>query len=180
MGLKGFGSLVARLVRRHPDVYKVLKNYCDKQGYKMEDVVAAALSTYLSADEESRKELEQAFAERAEMIRAKTSPTAALKSLTETLQSVAELFKALNEFRSAVSIQSLASEYKAFVSAAKEIASEATTSSSGSIDQLIASFFLSRLFGMPPREIEQRLSSMRKKRTGTAPVETIGFKEEEE
>lgn len=165
-------GLLARLKRRHPDIYGVLRRYCDERGVSVEDVAASAVATWLASDEEARKDLEQAMAARA----AGAGGASGAANIRETIGmfkdmcgAMAEMFKAMAEVRSSLSITSIIDEYRALSTAAKEIKSIGESGGAGSLDQLIAQIFLQRMLGGVPTQTKP----LGKKKTGTAEIERI-------
>jgi hypothetical protein len=164
-------GLLARLKRRHPDIYGVLRRYCDERGVSIEDVAASAVATWLASDEEARKDLEQAMAARAAGV-----ASSGAANIRETIGmfkdmcgAMAEMFRAMAEVRSSLSITSIIDEYRALSTAAKEIKSIGESGGAGSLDQLIAQIFLQRMLGGVPTQTKP----LGKKKTGTAEIERI-------
>jgi len=145
-----FGKLKAifhGLSRGHPDVYEALKNYCDEKGLNITDVAAAAIASYLASTDEGKEELETAMAKR--RISGGSAPDirATINLIKDLSQAMTEMFKAVNEARAGASTASMLADFKAmsdFLNQVKETASE---SGKGSVEDLLATMIMSRLFG---------------------------------
>ena len=61
-----FQRIKRGLRKRHPDIYEATKNYAKEQGVRVDDVLGAAVSSYLSTTDEGKEALEDAIEARAE------------------------------------------------------------------------------------------------------------------
>jgi len=139
-------ALFKRLKRSHPDIYDALKEYCDKHGYNMGDVVASAVATFMAADEEGKKELLEKMAQR------RTAPVT--YNVSETLRLfkdfcniMGDMFRTINEARASMSVQALISDFKAVSNAMNEIQKAGSEAGKGSLEDLLAAAFIQNLLG---------------------------------
>jgi tellurite resistance protein len=151
--------------REHPDVYDAVKSYAEKKNIDPADVIAAAVTAYLASDAEGKDELEKAVKSRRS-----SEGTGDLKPAIEMFKTMCDamgdMFRTMNEARSSLQASSLIADYKAVTEAAQEIKKISGESGSGSLEDQIASIFLSRILG-------GGINIPRKKLTGKAPVETV-------
>jgi len=141
-------SIFSGLRKRHPDVYKALKRYCDEKGINMSDVAAAALASYLAADEEGKEELERAMAERS-MSSSTGAPNvkATIGLIRELCGAMTDMFKAVNEARANVATQSMLADFKAMANFLNEVKETGSESGKGSVEDMLAGLLFSRFFG---------------------------------
>lgn len=145
-------SLIGRVFkRRHGDIYAAVSEYASRKGLKVEDVVAAACSAYLMADEEGKSELERAVRERTGNVNIK----ATLGLFRDFCSVMSEMFRALNEARAGMSVSALISDFKAVSESMNEIRRIGAESGRGSMEdvigQAILTSLLSRLGASPGR-----------------------------
>ena len=144
MVFKRVKSVLFKIFKRgHPDIYDALKDYCDKHGYNMSDVVASAVASFLAVDEEGKQELIEKMSQR------RTSGGGSPLQIKETLNLfkdfcgvMKDMFAAMNEARAGMSIQALISDFKAVSQAMNEIKRAGEESGKGTLDDLIASAFV--------------------------------------
>ena len=142
------GVLFKAFKRGHPDVYGVLKRYCDERGLNVSDVTASAVMTWIAADEEGKKDLEQAMSER--RTGGGGSPAGMkpmLAMFKEICESMGSMFKAMNEARSTMSMQSMLSDFKAVSGALSEMKKTGSEAGKGSVEDLLATALFTKLFG---------------------------------
>ena len=163
-------GVLARLKRKHPDIYGVLRKYCDERGLSIEDVAASALATWLASDDEAKKDLEHAMAARSSAIGRNPDVKATLELIKDVTGVMKDVFSAVSEVRTTLSIKSVVDDYKALTEAAKEIKSMGESSGAGSLDSIIAQMFLQRLIGQSPAQTKP----FGKRKTGTGEVEKVG------
>jgi hypothetical protein len=166
-------NTISRLLRRsHPDIYEAAKSYADEKGIKLEDVQAAALTAYLASDDEGKQKLEEAIEK--SRVEGRGSPQTNIKNAIEMFRdmtsAMGEMFKAMNEARSSLSMSSMLADYRAAAEAAKEIKKLGGEGGTGSMDDMIANWFLSRMFG----SIDTQKPV---KKTGKTPIEVHGEEE---
>jgi hypothetical protein len=161
--------IFSRLKRRHPDVYAVLRKYCDERGMSIEDVVAAAVATWLASDEEAKKDLEEAMAARSRAHGSSPDIREAVSMFREMCGAMGDMFKAMAEARSSLTVTSIVEEYRAISNAAREIKSMGESGGEGSVDSIVARMFLERLLGIGPSQSAPR----GKRKTGSAEVEKV-------
>ena len=128
--------------RGHPDIYDAVKKYAEKRGVTVSDVIAAATSAYLQTDAEGKEELEKALASRRTSAKGASNLKESIGAVTELLKSLGDVFSALNEVRSTVSIQSVVSDYKTLREAVRGVAEEGQASGKGTIDDYLAQLFV--------------------------------------
>lgn len=150
--------------RRHSDIWEALQDYANSKGIRVDDALAAAVSAYLAADDEGKDKLEKYVSER------RRSPDADVKAAIETMRQMfglmSEAFDAINKARVNLQVGTLVSEYEALAQAAEKI--KKSGAESGGFEDMIANWFLSRMFGgQLPIQLK---SSGRSKKTGEAPV----------
>ena len=140
------GALFKAFKRGHPDVYKVLRKYCDERGLNVSDVTASAVMTWIAADEEGKKDLEQAMAAR------RTGGGGSSVQIKDTLgifkevcSSMGEMFKAMNEARAGMSMQSMLSDFKAVSDTLTEMKKAGSEAGKGSIEDSLATAFIERI-----------------------------------
>jgi len=65
VGLKDRALAIMKRIfgRGYPEIYSALKDYAKSKGLKVEDVIAAAVTSYMAADEEAKEKLEEAITE---------------------------------------------------------------------------------------------------------------------
>jgi hypothetical protein len=174
------GKILSRIFRRgHPDIYQALKAYAEKTGKDPEDVVAAAVAAYMASDEKGKEELERAMSERR---RSGPDVMAAVKMFTEMGTAMAEMFKAINDLRSSLSVSTIVQDYKTLVGAAQEIKKMGSEGGEGSIEELAAKAFFESIFGSLGKGGSSSASSFMKraKKTGVGKVRELEEESEEE
>ena len=136
---KRIKSILRRVFgRSHPDIYTAVKDYAEKKGLDVGDVVAAAVSAYLASDAEGKEALEKAVAESKPAKGGSTSLKPAIGLFKEMCEAMGELFTTMNEARSKLSAASLIADYKAVTEAAQEIKKLGSESGSGTLEDTIA------------------------------------------
>lgn len=142
------GALFKAFKRGHPDVYSVLKRYCDERGLNTSDVVASATMTWIAADEEGKQDLEEAMKKR------RTGSGGSSADIKDTLgifkevcSSMGEMFKAMNEARAGMSMQSMLSDFKAVSNTLTEMKKSGSESGKGSVEDLLATALFTKIFG---------------------------------
>jgi len=158
MMFKKIRNAIAALKRGHPDVYDLLRKYCDERGLNMSDVVASACLTWIGSDESVKKEdLEKALERR------RTGGAADLKAAIELFNSMcnsmATMFEAMNKVRSNLSMSAMLSDFKAVTETINEMKKSASEAGKGSIEDLLLTAFLSRLVGGLPKSEGKKLGS---------------------
>lgn len=165
-------TILSRILKRsHPDVLEATKRYAEAKGVDISDVVASALSAYLSADDAGKDELEKAMAERrlSEGSPRATDIRGATEVVKDLLQTYAEMSKAIAETRANFQVAQIVSDYKAMAEAAKELTTAGQSKGAGSIEDVIAQAMVGKLLGglgatrRPSETVE----------TGRAPVKKI-------
>ena len=147
-----FGKIKSAMYRvfkkGHPDIYDALKDYCDKKGYNMSDVIASAVAAYMAADEEGKEELLEKMAQR------RASGGGNPLQIKETMELfkdfcsvMKEMFSAINEARANMSVSALISDFKAVSNAMNEIQKAGGEAGKGSIEDLLAAAFVQNLLG---------------------------------
>jgi len=135
--------------RGHPDIYDALKDYCDKHGYNMSDVVASAVAAFMSADTEGKDELIEKMSQR-RAVQPSGSPLQ-VKTTLELFKDfcgvMKEMFSAMNEARANMSIQAMLSDFKAVSNAMTEIQKAGSEGGKGSMEDLLASAIITRILG---------------------------------
>lgn len=163
-------SIISRLLKRaHPDIYEAAKSYAEARGIDVSDVIASAISAYLSADEQGKEELEKAMAERRLRHGSSIDIKGAVNMLRDFMQTFSELSKTIAETRANFQISQIISDYKAISEAAKEISQIGQSKGSGSLEDLIAQAMINRLLG----GLGTAPQSKEFKKTGKANVEKI-------
>jgi len=142
-------STIYRVFKKgHPDIYDALKDYCDKHGYNMSDVIASAVAAYLAADEEGKEKLLEKMAQR--RVSGGGSPLQIKETMTlfrEFCSVMKEMFSAINEARANMSVSALISDFKAVSQAMNEIQRAGSEAGKGSIEDLLAAAFVQNLLG---------------------------------
>jgi len=129
--------------RGHPDVYEALKDYAEKHGVTIGDVIASATAAYLQTDVEGKEELEKKMAERRMGTpKGGTDIKESIQMLTEALNSMSTVFTALNNVRSSVSIQSIVADYNTLKGAIEGVSKEGVASGAGTIGDKLAERFI--------------------------------------
>lgn len=163
------GALFRAFKRGHPDVYKVLKKYCDERGLNVSDVTASAVMTWVAADEEGKKDLEQAMAARRTGGGggSVTSMKPMLGMFKDICESMGSMFKAMNEARAGMSMESMLSDFKAVSTALTEIKKTGSESGKGSMEDLLATALITKIFGGKKGE------KAAKTKTGTGKIKKV-------
>ncbi|MBA7698385.1 hypothetical protein ES703_107062 [subsurface metagenome] len=166
-------DILKRVLRRtHPDVYEAVKEYASEKNIRIGDVVAASVSSYLSADDEGKDVLEKALAERKGGGGGGTTGIKTAVSLFKDMcEAMSTMFTTLNTAKSNLSAASIVADYKAIATAAEEIKKVGSEGGSGSIGDSLADAFVRNI-------IETGLGGkLRKKKstrtTGKTPVEKL-------
>jgi len=138
-------ALLSRFLKRsHPDIYEALKEYCEKKGLEIGDVVAASVSAYLSADEEGKDELERVMEEK----RTKMKSTG-IKEAVGVLKELVDVYKDLSEafasMRTSFHVSQIIADYKALSDAAKQISELGQSKGAGSLEDVFARAFIDRM-----------------------------------
>lgn len=168
MGWKS--KLLGLFRRKQPDIYDVLKKYCEDRGLDPGDVTAAAVSAWLSGDDESKRDLENAFAKMRAGRRGIGDYENFISMFKEFTAVFNETFKTINEARANLSIQSMLSDFRAVSNALNEMQRMGAESGKGSVEDLLATALLSNLLGgRVPRKVV---------RSGSGEVKKIGEEEE--
>jgi len=152
--------------RKSPELYDALRRYCEKKGVKIEDALNSAVALYLNADEEGRKELEDAFAEIRRM-RSSGGGFGNVKEFVEAIKAVGDLMTTVQSTAHSLVKNSLLTEVKNQMELAKSIASMGQEGGKGSLEDLLATTILSNVLGLPIRKQQT-------KSTGKGKVEEIG------
>lgn len=136
-------KLVSMFRGQHGDIYKAAKDYAEERGLNVGDVTAAAVSAYLSADEEGKEALETAIKEsRGGKGGGQTDVAAAVKMFGDMAASVTTMFNAVNEMKNAVSINSMVSDFEALTTAMNKLKTAGVEKGAGSMEDKIADAFV--------------------------------------
>jgi len=141
--ISGLKRIIGRLRRRHPDVYDVLKKYCDEHGYSMADVVGSAVTAFLATDEKAKEELIERMGQRS----SSGGVRATLGLFKEMCSAMGEMFKTMNEARAGMSMAAMLSDFKAVSKTLEEMKRSGAEAGKGSFEDLLATAFVSRLLG---------------------------------
>ena len=161
--------------RGYPDLYTAVKNYAEKRGISVDDVMAAALTTYLSADEEGKAELEEAIRN---LKFRRGGGGASFKDFMQQFKDFADVMIDLMTKIHGAGQQlirgMLVNELKGTVETIQEIRRIGAESGGGTftLEDLLAQAFLARIlrgFGVNPNQ----LSKVKSKKTGKGKVEVI-------
>jgi len=171
--------LVRALKRDHPDVYEAVKKYCEEKGYNIGDVVAAATSAWLSAQgDEARAELEEALKSRRVSMQA-PSFRQAVDMMRDVMQTMADMFRAVNEVRAGVSTAAMLADFKAMADFLTEVRTTAAESGKGSIEDFLWQVLLAKIAGSAGIKHEE-VKKVASVRTGTGKVIKVGEEGAEE
>ena len=167
-----FGKVKAALFkafkRGHPDVYKVVKKYCDERGLNISDVTASAVMTWVAADEEGKKDLEEAMKERRTGGGgSSTSMKPMLSMFKEVCETMGSMFKAMNEARAGMSMASMLSDFKAVSTTLTEMKQSGSEAGKGSTEDLLATLLFTKIFG------EGKGKKAAKTKTGTGKIKKV-------
>jgi len=129
------------LGRGHGDVYEATKKYAADRGVAVTDVIASAMTSYLAADEGGKVTLEEAMENR-RTGGGGANPMAAVEMFTTMAASMSEMFGAVNELRSSVSIGSMVSDFETVTTAVEKIKGIGAEKGKGSTEDLLADAFV--------------------------------------
>lgn len=142
------GALYRAFKRGHPDIYKVLKRYCDNHGLNISDVTAAAVASYMAADEEGRVELEAGMkARRIGGGGSGGSVKASLGVFKDVCGAMGEMFEAMNKARSGMSMSAMLSDFEAVSTTISKMKEKGSEAGKGSVEDALATAILSRILG---------------------------------
>ena len=141
------GALFRVFKRDHKDVYGVLKRYCDERGLNISDVTASAVMTWVAADEEGKKDLEQAMAARRTGGGSTTSMKPMLSMFKEVCESMGSMFKAMNEARAGMSMASMLSDFNAVSDTLTQMKKAGSEAGKGSTEDLLATLLFNKILG---------------------------------
>jgi len=156
--------------RSHPDIYQATKAYAEAKGIKVDDVVGAAVSAYLSADDEGKEKLEAAIAERRETGGGVGNIKATMGLMKDFLGMFTEFSKSMAESRAAMQVSSVVADYQAISEAAKKIGAAGAESGSGTMEDVIGKAIIGNI--LTGLGAKKEVASQKK--VGTAPVQEIG------
>ena len=166
VGGKIKGALFRAFKRGHPDVYGALKKYCDERGLNVSDVVASASMTWIAADEEGKKDLEEAMKKRRTGDGGSSSSMKpAIGMFKEMCEAMGSMFEAMNKARAGMSMQSMLSDFKAVSNTLTEMKKAGSEGGKGSMEDLLATALITKIFGGK--------EGAAKKQTGTGKVKTV-------
>lgn len=175
-------AILKRLLgRRHPEIYDALKAYARKKGMRVDDVIAAAVATYLSMDDEGKEELEMAIQQLKAKAQAQNpySPEA-IKSALQLFKDVMEItVDAMTKVQGAAQQlvrNSLINELRSNMEMVKEIKQLGEEGGKGSLDDIIAQAFLGAMMSrLGANQLVGLASPSRGKRVkaGTGKVEQL-------
>lgn len=156
----------------HKNIYDAVKEYADERGVAVTDVVSSAVSSYLAADNEGKEILEKSMADmRANKGSGQSDVKAAVVMFTQMAGGMTELFKAVNELRTSVSIGSIVSDFETITAATEKIRGLGAEKGTGSIEDTLADAFVRGLVNkMTGGDV---VLGVKKTKTGEAPVKKI-------
>ena len=165
-------SFFGRFRRGHPDIYEAAREYAKAKGIDVEDVTGAALSAYLSSDQEGKEALESAIEER----RAKGggSSMAGMKEALAMFESMVDtsvkLMTKSQEAGQTLIKGSLLNELKNQAETVEAIRSIGATSGKGSLEDTLATAFINRILSGAGVNI-QASTKTPAKQSGTGKIE---------
>lgn len=149
-------AILSRLLKRsHPDVYEALKSYAEAKGSDVGDILAAAISAYLSADDEGKEELEKAMAERRSSGGGASNIKGAIALMKEMTGVYKEMAQTFADMRASFQTSQIIADYKALAEAARGITEVGQSKGSGSLEDLFARALVDRMLtglGGAPRQ----------------------------
>jgi len=158
--------------RGHGDIYEAAKKYAEERGVSTTDVIASAMTSYLAADEEGKATLEEAMANRRTSEgKGGADPMAAVEMFTKMADSMSQMFGAVNELRSSISIGSMVSDFETVTTAVEKIKGIGAEKGKGSTEDIIADAFVRGVINKMTGGIE--LSGKKTKKTGENNVQKI-------
>jgi len=165
-----------RLRKSHPDVADALKEYCSKKGVTVDDVIAAAVATYLAADTEGKEELEKQFAQRRMFQAGQINIQQTLSILKEAMKAVTDMMSAVQDASWGLVRKSVVNEFKNMVQTVEEVKrmGEERGGIAGNLaDQFISAVLARMLTGGSPLDLAEAGKKKPIKRTGEAEVEEV-------
>lgn len=146
----GWKERIVSVFRRgHPDIHEAVRTYAEEHGVAQTDVIGAAVSAYLSSeDAEGKALLEKTLAERRKGGGGggeKADMAAAVKMFTDMTDGMTNLFTAVNELRSSVSIGAIVSDFETVTGAVEKIKTMGSEGGGGSVDDRLADAFVEGL-----------------------------------
>ena len=164
------------LGRRHKDIYMMAKEYAEKRGLKVEDVMASALAAYIAADdEEAKAKIEEIITSREQRARQPNYDDFLAmfeRMMNITVDAMVKVHRAGQELVKS----SLINEIKSNIETVKEIQKMGSEGGKGSIDDLIANAliasFMQRMAIPAPPGAEPPSRGLRR-RAGTGEVSEL-------
>ncbi|MBA7555628.1 hypothetical protein ES705_48306 [subsurface metagenome] len=139
------GALFGIFKRGHPDVYDVLKKYCDERGLNVSDVTASAVATWMAGDEEGQKELEEAMKKRRTGGgKGGGSSGFNVAPFKEMCEAMGTMFTAMNAARAGMSMASMLADFTAVSNTLTEIKKAGSEGGEGSMDNLLATVLIKK------------------------------------
>jgi len=142
------GALFGTFKRGHPDIYKLVKKYCDERGLNVSDVTASAVVTWIASDESAKEELENAMAKR--RIGGGGGGGSSGFNVTpfkEMCEAMGTMFKAMNEAKAGMSMASMLADFKAVSTTLTEMKKSGSEAGAGSMEDLLATALIGKILG---------------------------------
>lgn len=148
--------LFKSLKAAHPDVYGVLKDYCDEHGYSMGDVLGSATAAFLSTDDKTKDELIKKMSAR-KLPGGTAGIDAAINMFTKVCNAMGSMFDAMNKAKAGMTVSSMVNDFTALTTAMNKMKQAGAEAGKGTIEDTVASAFVRGIVerftgGKPPRQ----------------------------
>lgn len=168
-------SRIKRMFRkRHPDIYEATKKYAEGQGLRIDDVIGAGLSSYLSTTSDGKEALENAIEERGR--KGGGSSTSgmeeALQMFERMVDTSVKLMTKSQEAGQQLIKGSLLTELKSQAETIEAIKSIGAEGGKGSIEDVLATAFVNRLLEGKGISFKKK-TTKKKKKSGKGKVVEI-------
>lgn len=162
--------------RGHPDIYAAVKDYAKESGARVDDVIGAALASYLSTSDEGKEALEDAMAARRESGGGGAGGMKGIKEALEIFKDMADttvsMMTSAQEAGQKLLRGSLLTELKSQAETIEEIKRIGGESGKGSIEDILATALINKLLAGAGVKTEKG-SKGRKVKSGTGNVDEV-------
>lgn len=162
------GALFRKFKKGHPDIYGVLKKYCDERGINVSDVTASAIAAWMASEDDSKEMLEDVMEKRRTGGGGKGGSSGFnVQPFKEMCEAMGTMFKAMNEAKAGMSMASMLADFRAVSNTLTEMKKAGSEGGKGSMEDLVATALISKFL---PNFAKK---SATKKTTGTGSVKKV-------
>jgi hypothetical protein len=140
-------KLLRAFRKKHPELYEALKDYADKRGVKVTDVLGSAVASYLSADEEGKAELEKVIASKAYTPMGVRGFQEFMDIFKTTASAMVEMMVSIQKAGQELVRGSLLNELKSNIETVEEIKKIGASGGKGGFEETLAEAAMNILLG---------------------------------